>query len=313
MVGDEPGDSLPMMHSRLLMLFLTVAEHRNITAAARALNITQPALTRSIKQLEAIIGVPLFERLPTGVVLTREGEILARRVKLMDLEYRHALAEISAFEQGLAGELRIGAGPVWITTILPKVVTTFHGAYPKIKVRLTSGVINTLVPALMDGEIDLICSTLDFPSQPEIVKEPLIKIRHAVVARESHPLFGRGPASAEDLSGYPWLVLANDEVGTSRVGSYFVANGLEPPVIAVETTASGMLKILREGDFLAHFPDQMLEDVEKFGLCRIAHEGTFWESEAGITFRRTNRPVRAVESFKTILRSSLAEQAGAIT
>lgn len=296
------------MHSRLLMLFLAAAEHLNITAAARALNITQPALTRSIKQLEAIIGVPLFERLPTGVVLTREGEILARRVRLMELEYRHALAEISAYEQGLAGELRIGAGPVWITAILPQVVTTFHGAYPKVKVRLTSGVISTLVPELMDGEIDLICSTLDFPSQPEIVKEPLIKIRHAVVARESHPLLGRGAASAGDLSKYPWLVLANDEVGTSRVGSYFVAHGLEPPVIAVETTATGMFKILREGDFLAHFPDRMLEDAEKFGLRRISHEGTFWETEAGMASRRTNRPVRAVESFMSILRTALANE-----
>lgn len=295
-----------MMHSRLLAHFLAAAERLNITAAAAALNITQPALTRSIKQLEAIIGVPLFERLPTGVVLTREGEILARRVRLMELEYRHALAEISAFEQGLVGELRIGAGPVWITTILPPVVAAFHNQYPKVKVRLTSGVINTLVPALTAGEIDLVCSTLDFPSQPEMVKEPLIRIRHAVVGRDGHPLLRRRVASAGDLSRYPWLVLANDHVGTSRIGSYFVANGIEPPTVAVETTATGLFKILREGDFLAHFPDRMLADAEKYGLARIAHEGTFWETEAGITYRQTNRPIRALESFTAILRASLS-------
>ena len=115
----------------------------------------------------------------------------------------------------------------------------------------------------------------------------------------------RGVARARDLSKYPWLVLVNDHVGTSRIGSYFAANGLEPPVIAVETNSIGMCKILTQGDFLAHFPVQMLGDVERYGLRKISHEGTFWEAEAGITYRLTTRPVRALESFKAILRSSI--------
>ncbi len=293
------------MQSRLLRQFLAVAEKRNITSAAESLNISQPAITRSIRQLENIIGVTLFERLPTGVALTRQGEILARRAKLMDLEYRHALADISALEQGLTGVLRIGAGPVWITTLLPNVIASFFRQYPRVKTRLTSGVIDTLVPDLLSGEIDIICSTLDFPSQPEIVKEPMVAIRHVVVARAAHPLAGAGAVTAEQMSKYPWLVLANDRVGTSRIGSYFVANGVDPPTIAVETVSIGIIKILQQGDFLAHFPERMLDDAEKFGLARIPHDGTFWESEAGITYRRTSRPIRSVESFKAILRASL--------
>ena len=294
------------MQSRLLRHFLAVVERKNITAAADDLHISQPALTRSIRQLEKTIGIALFERLPTGVALTRQGEVLARRARLMDLEYQHALAEINAMQQGLAGVLRIGAGPVWITTLLPPVVAAFHKQFPRVKVRLTSGVIDTLVPALLSGEIDAFCSTLDFAAQPEIVKEPLITIRHTVVARAGHPLAGRGTVSAQDMSRYPWLVLVSDQVGTSRVGSYFVANALEPPTIAVETTALGIIKILLEGDFLAHFPERMLADAERFGLVAIPHEGTFWEGEAGIAHRRTNRPTRALESFKAILRASLS-------
>lgn len=295
-----------MMHSRLLILFLTTAEHLNITAAAKVLNLTQPALTRSIKQLEIILGVTLFERLPSGVALTRQGEILARRVKLMELEYHHALAEISALEKGMVGTLRIGAGPVWITTFLPPVIAAFHAQFPKVKVVLSSGVIDTLVPALMNGDIDLVCSTLDFPSQAEIVKEPLVKIQHTVVARSEHPLLQLPVATAQDLARYPWLVLANDHVGTSRIGSYFVANGIEPPTIAVETTSIGLFKILSEGDFLAHFPEQMLVDAEKYGLKEVSHEGTFWEAEAGIAYRRTPNPVRALDSFMAILRARLS-------
>lgn len=294
------------MQSRLLRYFLATVERKNITTAAEDLHITQPALTRSIHLLEKEVGAALFDRLPTGVALTPQGEILARRARLMDLEYQHAVAEIRAMREGVGGVLRIGAGPVWISVFLPPALRAFHRQFPKVKVRLTSGVIDTLAPELMSGEVDLFCSTLDFAAQPEIVKEPLVKIRHVVVARRSHPLVGRGVLSAADMVKYPWLVLASDNVGTSRIGSYFVANACEPPTLAVETTALGIIKLLQQDDFLAHFPARMLPDAELFGLVALPQEGTFWESEAGIAYRRTSRPLRIAESFKAILRASLS-------
>jgi DNA-binding transcriptional LysR family regulator len=293
------------MHSRLLRHFLGVVEKRNITAAAEALNISQPALTRSIRQLEKTIGVPLFERLPTGVVLTKQGEVLARRVKLMELEYRHALSEISALEQGMTGVLRVGGGPLWVSMILPDVITAFHQQFPKVKVRLTEGAIDSIVPALMAGEIDLACVTLSFPSQPELVKEPLLNVRHALVARAGHPLASKNVVTADDLARFPWVVLANDSVGTGRIGSYLVANGLGPPRIAIEATAMGMLRVLEQGDFLGLFATVMVDYAKRFGLVQIPHEGMFWEAEAGFAYLRTNRPARMIESFKSMVRAAV--------
>jgi len=294
------------MHSRLLRHFLGVVEKRNITAAAEALNISQPALTRSIRQLEKTIGVSLFDRLPTGVALTKQGEVLARRVKLMDLEYRHALSEISALERGMTGVLRIGAGPMWVSMILPDVITAFHQQFPKVKISLTEGAIDSIVSALMAGEIDLACVTLSFPSQPELVKEPLVGVRHALVARANHPLAGKGIAKADDLARYPWVVLANDSVGTGRIGSYLVANGLDPPKIAVEATSMAMLRLLEHGDFLGLLATVMVDYAKRFGLVTIPHEGTFWEAEAGLAYLRTSRPARMIESFKSIVRAALS-------
>ena len=79
------------------------------------------------------------------------------------------------------------------------IVTAFHRQFPKVKVRVTEGAIDSIVPALMAGEIDLACVTLSFPSQPELVKEPLVGVRHALVARAEHPLAGKGTVKAEDL------------------------------------------------------------------------------------------------------------------
>jgi DNA-binding transcriptional LysR family regulator len=293
------------MQSRLLQHFLIVCERRNITAAAEFLHVTQPALTRSIHKLEKIIGAKLFERLPTGVALTSQGEILARRARLMELEYRHALSEIRTLEHGLAGTLRIGAGPVWYSNILPPVVTAFNRQFPKVRLRLTGGVITTLIDGILGGDIDLMCGTLDFQAQAEISKEPLLRIRHAVVARKGHPLVRRGIVAARELSLYPWLVLADDEIGIGRIGAYFAANALPPPVIAIETNSYAMFKVLTQGDFLAHFPEQMLADAQKFGLTRIAHAGTFWDSEAGIAYRATANPVKALTSFISMLKVAL--------
>lgn len=295
------------MYSRLLRHFLAVVEHKGITSAADKLHISQPALTKSIHQLEISLGVSLFERLPTGVVPTPFGEILARRARLMDLEYRHALAEIHAIKGGTGGTISIGAGPVWMVQILPPIVVEFTRHQPKVKVKLRSGVIDTLVPALLGGELDVICASLDFPRHPEIVKEHLTDLRHCLVARAQHPLAQGREIEPKALLNFPWLALANDYVGNSRVNSFFAANELDPPRIAVETTStSGMFSLLQSADFIVNLPTLMLPYAEAVGLTRLAVRGTLWDAPAGIAYRMVKSPVPAVNSFCALLRSHFA-------
>jgi DNA-binding transcriptional LysR family regulator len=294
------------MYSRQLRHFLAVIDHKGITPAAEELHISQPALTKSIRQLELSLGVTLFERLPTGVVATPFGEILARRVRLMDLEYRHALTEIQAIKGGAGGTITIGAGPVWITKILPPIVAAFQRQRPRVKIRLRGGVIDTMVPALLAGELDLICASLDFPSHAEIVKEDLTEISHVLIARTQHPLAGRTDIAAADLLNYPWVALANDYVGNSRVNSFFAANELDPPRIAVETTStSAMLSLLKADDFIVNIPTLMLPYAVAFGLTRLEVRGTFWDSPAGIAYRATKSQMPALNAFCALIRSHL--------
>jgi DNA-binding transcriptional LysR family regulator len=294
------------MYSRQLRHFLAVVEHKGITPAAEKLHISQPALTKSIQQLESSLGVALFERFPTGVVPTHFGEILARRVRLMDLEYRHALAEIQAIKGGAGGTINVGAGPVWMVRILPPIIAEFQKQQPKVKIKLRSGVIDTMVPALLAGELDVICASLDFPSHPEIVKENLTEISHVLIARAGHPLAARNDIKAADLLDYPWLAIANDYVGNSRVNSFFAANELDPPRIAVETTStSGILSLVRAGDFIVNIPTLMLPYAEAFGLTRLAVRGTLWDSPAGIAYRATKSQMAVLNAFCALIRSHL--------
>jgi DNA-binding transcriptional LysR family regulator len=295
------------MHSRLLRHFLAVVDHKGMSAAAAELHISQPALTKSIHQLEEILGVELFERLPTGVVPTRFGEILARRARLMDLEYRHAVAEIQAIKGGTGGIVNVGAGPVWAIRILPPIIAAFRRQQPKVKIRLRTGVIDTLVPALLDGELDVVCASLDFPAHPEFIKEQLVDLQHVLIARAEHPLAGRREISARQLLDYPWIALVNDYVGSSRVNSFFAANGQQPPRIGVEVNSvAAALNLLREDDFVFNIPTMMLPYAELFGACKLAVRGTLWDAPAGIAYRATKSPAPAVSAFCALVRAQFA-------
>lgn len=289
---------------RLLFQFLAISRLGSISAAARELGVTQPALSRSVKQLEDTLNVRLLDRRAKGVVLTAEGLILARRVKLMDIEYQHALSEISDHHQGIKGRLRLAAGPSWIVHFLPNILADFSDRYPDVLVTLTHGPFSTQLDALLNGDCDAICGTLDFPDHPEIHKEHVFDARYTVYARAGHPLTLHH-ASPDDLNSYPWILLADDPISSSWVGSYFAAHRLEPPRIAIETTTLGCISLLRQSDCLTIFEAKAESSMQAFGLQRIEHDGTFWNFPAGVARRRSARASAAYRAFREMIRSHL--------
>ena len=240
------------------------------------------------------------------MVPTRHGDILVRHARRMEFEYRHALAEIAA-AGGAHSLLRIGAGPLWYTYLLPQVLGRFLADHPQARVRVQSGVISTLVPTLQAGQFDLICTTLDFPPQAGIVREPVIEASHTVMARRDHPLHARAeagsPATAADLSRFRWITLADDEVGSGRIQSYFAANGV-PPRFAIETSSpTHMFEMLARIDLLAHIPVRMVPLARRFGLEPIPVDGAFWTAEAGICYRQTDIPAPNLERMVASIRA----------
>ena len=304
----RPNHLRHALESKQIRHFLAVFQHHQISTAADHLGLTQPALSKSIKQLEDRLGAALFERLPTGVKPTHYGEILARRARLMEMEYRHALAEINSAKEGAVGTIRIGSGPVWMHRFLPPIIAAFQQQHPRINFELHVGVIDTLVPAVLGGDVDLICTTLDFPNHPGLVKTHLIDVRHAIFARADHPLAGRAQVEAADLIRYPWIGLINDYVGRSRLGSFFAAHGLQAPQIRIETVASQpMLGLLSQGDYLMSAPEIFRDEAERLGLCTIAIGSNLWESPAGVAYRDTVHPPPALNAFTAMLKSRFAD------
>ena len=296
------------MQSRLLQSFLVVADKGSITEAASALNVSQPALTKSIKRLEQDLGVTLFDRTTTGVALTRCGSILQHHAKIMQNEYRHALARIHELQGRRIEAIRIGAGPIWLVAILPPIVARFQRENPGVGISLVGGVIDTLVPDLLNGNLDIVCASLDFPNRPEIAKHPLINVRHVLIADPSHPLSKRRLVRPSEIHGYPWMVLKSDFVGNERISSFFAAHGLSPPHIAFETTSiHSLLQGLRNGNYVAHIPDRMLPLVNSLGLEEIRLNETIWETAAGYAQRIGAKQSSSVSKFTAMLGDQVLE------
>lgn len=295
-----------MIQSRKIIRFLAVAEHLNLTAAAAQLNISQPALSRSISQLEQRLGAPLLERMPNGVVLTRYGEILARRARLMQLDAEHTLSEIDALKTGSGGKLRIGAGPLWASVYLPAAIAALQNQHSGFQVEITSGVIDTLVPAILGGQIDIFCSSLDFPNHPELEKVHLLDVSHVVVARREHPLTLKSQVEPKDLLDFPWITMKSDYVGRNRIGSFFVSHNLKAPRSSIVVGAGiHSLHILCQANYLTTIPTAMLSSAASLGIEKLNVSESFWESPAGIVYRKSTLPLPVISSLISILRTQV--------
>lgn len=304
MLGRDGGASRIDLQPKQLRHFLEVARTGSMSAASEILNITQPALSKSIKQLELRLGVELFERLPTGVNLTRYGQIFARRASLMEMEYRHALSEIDAAKNGASGTIRVGSGPGWIDTMLPQAITIFQAKHPRIKFTLESGVIDTLTPRLLNGDLDIVCCSLDFPNHPELIKEHLANMKHAIFAGIEHPLAKKSKIVLADLAAFPWITPLEDHVGRSRLESFFGTCGLGSPDIRadVDSSFSTILKFVTLGNFLVSAPLIFKADADRFGLKVILEDERLWETPAGIICRNTDKPHPMRKAFISVLR-----------
>jgi DNA-binding transcriptional LysR family regulator len=109
-----------MLDSNLLRCFLAVLEHGRLTTAADELCVTQPALSKSLRRLEDELGVPLFQRTPSGMVPTTYGITLGRRARLIQLESLSARTELQMLREGGFGSITIGIGPLWSVYALPR-------------------------------------------------------------------------------------------------------------------------------------------------------------------------------------------------
>ncbi|MEU3397272.1 LysR substrate-binding domain-containing protein [Streptomyces filamentosus] len=193
---------------RHLTLLIAVYECGSVVRAAESLHLTQPAATRTLRELEAVAELPLFVRVPRGMRPTVYGEALVGHARAVVAEVRRAEEHLTGLRQGREGTVTVGTLLAGANVLLPRAVARLKRERPRLTVVVREGTPDVLHPALLGGELDVIVGRMGTaPGEGEgervrqrtLYREP---IRLAV--RAGHPLLtggGRGGGSPTDGEG----------------------------------------------------------------------------------------------------------------
>lgn len=265
--------------------FNAVARHGSFSAAAKALGISQPGLTKAVRRLETSLECALFTRLPRGVALTPQGNALLRHARLLETQLQDAREEVRALERGAIGELRIGAGPSWLGRALPRIVAEMAVRYPGLRFQVVGGFNGSLMEALRIGDLDLVVSALPDRSPAGLRAIPLTTDTISVVARSNHPLRAKRALRPSSTLAYSWVLPGRDVLSRLRLEALFRVAGIEPPIARIESDSiSFIAAVLRESDMLSFATLQTLRR-EMDGVTPLSIPGLSMTRSAGILFR----------------------------
>lgn len=230
------------MDLRDLRYFETIAELQHLGRASARLHRTQPALTSSIRRLEADCGAALFEKSGRGIRLTEAGKVLLKWAQRMRFDEEDARRELQSIGAGLTGHVRIGIVPTAAQFLLPPVARRLLQEAPEVTLRTVVALIDTLKPLLRAGELDLMVGT-ESADEPGWVSKKLAEDVIVVAASDKHPVFRTQP-TLRDLTTYAWALQPPGAPTRDWLDHTFDRQRLPRPRVQVETTMLLMLPTL---------------------------------------------------------------------
>ena len=238
---------------------LAVAEHGSVRRAARELNLSQPAVTKSIQQLEESLDVSLLDRGAHGVTPTQAGLALIERAKAVEAELRSARAEIEKLMGSDSGEIAVGVTPAIMEYLMPVVLAEFKKTHPNVFVRIYESVGPGYLADLRTGELDfgisLLPDTAVLATQglgEDFDYEPLAEGQLVPLVRRGHPLTERSAVDLPDLQEWEWVIIGPNRGTTHVLDTIFSARNLETPKCSIETnTYSSATGLVQRTDMIA--------------------------------------------------------------
>ena len=197
---------MPVPTLKQLRYFAALSETLHFGKAAARCQITQPAMSMQIRELEGELGVVLVERTAAGIFLTAAGAGVAQRARAVLLAVQDLVDLARHRDRVLAGPLRLGVIPTVGPYLLPQVLPRLHARYPEIQLSLHESQTEHLLDALAAGELDLLVLALPV-GRAEIASAPLFDDAFNLVVADDHPLAGRATISQQDLLAERLLLL----------------------------------------------------------------------------------------------------------
>jgi LysR family transcriptional regulator of abg operon len=287
---------------------VAVVDRGSLRAGAKHLGLAQPAMSRSIKELEQELGVVLFQRNKFGMTLTAVGEIFVRRARGMMAELQRTLDEIEQAKGVDFGEITVAMSAAGHLALLPSMIGPFRRRFPNIRIKVVEGTFPMLETDIRDGLIDLYYGPVSKGFQdPALVVDLLFENARIIVGRRGHPL--RNATRLDELVGASWVTTPVAIDHDSEVNSVFHAAGLPAPHIAMQAASSmSLLTIITASDLLAPLPQQWMEFIEGTNLIERLQIRDVPNAPRICAVRRANVPLTPAAEYL----NDLAQRAAAI-
>jgi len=211
------------MTTELYKIFYTVAETGSISGAAKELFVTQPAVSKAVKNLETSLGVKVFQRNARGVSLTAEGKVLYEHVAQAFKQLDEGEKLMKQLREKAYGAIRIGISNTLCKYYLIPHLKAFHQVYPKLKIEIVNRTSTETVKILQEGLLDCaIISAMDFPEGLQY--SPLRTIHDIFVARQKPP---KPVMGLKDLEGESMLLLEKKNATREHLESFLKAEAID--------------------------------------------------------------------------------------
>lgn len=259
------------LKTRQLLLLIALDDYRNIHRAAEELHMTQPAASKQIKDLEEMLDVRLFERLPRGMEPTIYGETMIRHARMALTSLALAHDDLVALKAGLSGQVEVGVIMSPAMALLPRAIARIKEQAPLLRIGVHLESSNVLLDKLQRGTLDfMIGRILEKDDSSGLVYEELTEEAVCAVVRPGHALLDSKDLRLEDIAGKPWILPPPGSILRHRFDMMFRRAGLPPPVNVVDTTALLLITtLLQQTDSLHVMPQEVAQYYASLNVMRI--------------------------------------------
>lgn len=273
---------------RHLQCFLEVARQKSLVKAADSLAISQPAVSKTIRELEDILGTRLFERNRKGTTVTASGEIFHRHAGLSIASLQQGLQGVAQLREGGGGLVAVGALPNAAATVMPRAVLACRDQGIGAAVRVMDGSNPDLLGRLKGGDLDFVVGRL---AEPDLMSglsfEHLYSESLAFAVRPEHPLLEEENFELARILDYPLMLPIRGSIIRHAAESFLIANGVGLPREYIETISVTFGRAFAHASNAVWIMDSgvMLDDLQAGSLARLPVDAAATEGPVGLTTR----------------------------
>lgn len=299
----------PRIKFRHLQAFVEVARQKSVNKAAELLHVSQPAVTKTIRELEDMLGVALFERDGRGIRMTRYGEVFQRHAGATMTALRQAVDSVSQEAARAGAPVRVGALPTVSARIMPQAMTRFLAEGTATPVKIVTGENAVLLEQLRVGDLDLVVGRLAAPDKMTGLSfEHLYSERVLFVVRADHPLLAPGTNLFDRLQDFPLLMPTRNSVIRPVVEQFLIAHGVSVPATQIETVSDSFGRAyLRMSDAVWIISEGVVAgDIADGVLAALPLDTDDTRGPVGLTMRTDTLPSLALTLLTNAIRDAAA-------